>query len=83
LVWTGPSSPLFCQEVLAQLAILQGAGQPAIEPALIQAREEAAGGSRLIVISPRSAEAAGVEPGEDLVWIDVSQPGLESLFTLE
>ncbi|HEX5104878.1 MAG TPA: DUF58 domain-containing protein [Pirellulaceae bacterium] len=88
--WTGPASPMFCREVLAQLAEVQPTASGRLAVALARASEEAPYGTRLLVISPRSAEAAGKSSGslelpyapEDLSWIDVSSDQLDSLYVL-
>ncbi len=81
--WSGPASAMFCHEVLAELAVLPAGDGRTIEDTIRRAQEQAPGGARLIVISPRSPQVAADPDHDNLVWIDVSQPGLEALFTLE
>ncbi|MEX2173613.1 MAG: DUF58 domain-containing protein [Pirellulaceae bacterium] len=80
--WSGPSSPLFCHEVLGQLAELPASDGSALDQTLRQVREEAPPGAGLVVISSRPA-AAGLDEAGRRAWIDVSGPGLAALFQLE
>jgi uncharacterized protein (DUF58 family) len=88
--YTGPTSPLFSEELLGRLAELTGGSDYAVADALTQALEAAPRGARMIVISPRPADDPSlthnpadlpIEP-EDLVWIDTSSDELQSLFCL-
>ena len=54
-----------------------------LEATILLAREQAPSGARVIVISSRRPQIAADEEHDNLAWIDVSQPGLETLFTLE
>ena len=81
--WSGPASPLFCHEVLAELAVLPAADGRTLAAAIRWAQEQAPSGARLIVISPRGPQVAADPEHDHLVWIDVSRPGLETLFSLE
>jgi len=87
----GPSSPLFCQEVLTELADLVPRRGYSLAESLTQTLEAAPRGARLIVISPRPADAASladstaelpVDP-DDFVWIDAGSEQLPGLFVLE
>jgi uncharacterized protein (DUF58 family) len=88
--WTGSASPVYCEEVLLQLAELEPRAG-GLAAAIKQAAEDAPTGTRLIVISPRSADAPSLaaestelslDPG-DVTWIDVSSPQFEELFALD
>jgi uncharacterized protein (DUF58 family) len=81
--WSGPASALFCQEVLGELAVLQACGGRSLNETLLLARDQAPSGARVIVISPRGPQVASDPEYDNLVWIDVRQPELESLFALE
>jgi len=87
----GPASDLFCEELLAHLADLDGASVGAVSEVLWLAVEKAPAGSRLIVISTRQAGDPSltespvdlpIEP-EELAWIDVASDELASLFVIE
>jgi uncharacterized protein (DUF58 family) len=89
--FSGPASPMFCQEVLAQLADLHCQDDCSLAGALIETLEQAPPGARFIVISPRSADSPSltgsnaelpIDPA-DLLWIDVSQSELSSLYVLD
>jgi hypothetical protein len=81
--WSGPASAMFCHEVLAELAVLPAGDGRTIEDTIRRAQEQAPGGARLIVISPRPARVPADPERDNLIWIDVSQPGLAALFALE
>lgn len=89
--WTGPASALFCQELLSQLAEVRAAEDTNVAAGLEQLVSEAPLGARLVVISPRPADAAAAEghplelacEAADLCWIDVSSDQLGTLFSLE
>ena len=81
--WSGPASPLFCHEVLAELAVLPSADGRSLAAAIRRAQEQAPSGARLIVISPRGPQVAADPEHDQVIWIDVSRPGLETLFSLE
>ena len=83
LCWSGPASALFCQEVLGELAVVPAADGRSLEATLELAREQAPSGARILVISSRAAQVAADSEQDNLVWIDVSQPELETLFALE
>lgn len=89
--WSGPASPLFCQELLARLADTNPSRRHSLTQALEGVIDAAPSGARLVIISPRDPGLAGtaadpidlpLDP-EDLCWIDVSSSRLESLFSLE
>jgi hypothetical protein len=80
--WSGPASGIFCQELLAQLAVLPASDGRTLPEAIALARDQAPGGARLIVISPR-LPAAELGAGDDVLWIDVCSGDLAGLFTLE
>jgi uncharacterized protein (DUF58 family) len=81
--WAGPASSMFCHEVLAQLAVLPPAESGSLEETLSLARDQAPSGARLIVLSPRGPQVPADPERNNLVWIDVSGPELETLFLLE
>ena len=81
-VWSGSTSPMFCDEVLSQLAELSPARHPSLAETIGRARDEGPSGAHVIVISPRPAPET-ISPTDQLRWIDVSGPQLESLFALE
>jgi hypothetical protein len=90
LCFSGPASATFCEELLAQLAVVNCGEGYELGPALQLAAETAPTGSRIVVISPRGpADASLTNPDidlafdpEDVAWIDVSGKQLESLFLL-
>jgi uncharacterized protein (DUF58 family) len=82
-VWSGPASPLFCHELLGELATLPAADGSSLNATLLQVRDQAPSGSRLIVISPRAPQVADDPERDNLCWIDASAPELAELFTLE
>jgi uncharacterized protein (DUF58 family) len=81
--WAGPASAMFCHEVLAQLAVLPAADGGSLQATLSLARDQAPSGARLIVVSPRGPQVAADPERNNLLWIDVSGPELETLFVLE
>jgi uncharacterized protein (DUF58 family) len=89
--WTGPASPLFCQELLAALAVIPPISGCYLAEALEKVGQEAPIGARFVIISPRSAEHGPAAGGpldlscdpEDFCWIDVSSKRLGELFTLD
>lgn len=89
--FTGPASPMFCQEVLAQLADLTCEGDYTLGGALTQTLEEAPQGARLIVISSRSAAAPSLAEStaelpigpDDLLWIDAGSGELTGMYVLD
>ena len=81
-VWAGPASPLLCQDLLAQLAVLPASDGHTLAQTLAMAREQAPLGCRLIVVSPRRAAGRCGVSGE-LAWIDVSSEDLAGLFAWE
>ena len=89
-IQSGPASDLFCREILCRLADLTSDHDYPIAQSLQRTLEAAPRGVRLLVISPRSAEAAlaaisdelPIDP-DDLVWLDVGSPQLAGLFVLE
>jgi uncharacterized protein (DUF58 family) len=90
-VHSGPASPLFCQEILTRLADLVPSRGHSLAESLTQALDAAPRGARLIVISPRAADAPSLAEStadlpldpEDLAWIDTSSEQLPGLFVLE
>lgn len=82
-VRSGPASPLFCEELLRELATLRGAAESSLAETLEHVRDEAPRGVRTIVISPRRPQVVADPERDNLAWIDVSQPELAELFTLE
>ena len=90
-VHSGPASSVFCEEILGRLAELAPAAGPSLGAALTQALEAAPPGIRLIVISPRAADAASLTSSsaelplnpDDLAWIDTSSDRLPGLFVLD
>ncbi len=83
LVWSGPASPLFCHELHGELATLAGTDRGTIEVVLLQVRDQAPSGARLVVISSRPPQVAADPERDNLCWIDVSDPDIAELFTLE
>ena len=89
--YSGPASPLFCQEVLAKLADVQPAHDSQLAAALEKLVAEAPLGARLVIISSRPGSSpVGAEDAIDLAadpdnfcWIDASSDQLASLFSLE
>jgi uncharacterized protein (DUF58 family) len=81
--WSGPASPLFCHELLGELATLPAADGQLLPEAVRQTRDQAPSGARLIVVSPRPPQVAADPERDNLWWIDVSEPDLAELFTLE
>ena len=89
--YAGPSSPLFCQEVLAHLAEVAATGDYAVGDLVQQAFDAAGPESRLIIISTRSADAPSLASAaaelpldpDELVWINTGSAELSSLFVLE
>jgi len=88
---TGPASPPFCQELLERLGCIPLSHEASVAAAVDQTIEAAARGSRIVVISSRSATdpsfsestlETDIDP-DDLAWIDVSSEQLASLFTFE
>jgi uncharacterized protein (DUF58 family) len=82
-IWSGPASPVFCEEIHRELATLEGADGSSLAETLKQVREQSPSGARLIVISPRGQQVATDSQNDNLCWIDVSDPGLPELFSLE
>jgi uncharacterized protein (DUF58 family) len=82
-VWSGPASPLFCHEVHCQLATLAAADGSSLAATLHQVRDQAPTGARMVVISPRGPQAACDREHGNLCWIDVTEPDITELFTLE
>lgn len=82
-VWSGPASPLFCHELLGELATLPAVDGSSLNATLLQVRDQAPSGSRLIVISPRPSQVPDDPERDNLCWIDASAPELAELFTLE
>lgn len=89
-VFCGPSSGLFCEELFAHLAVVQGTESQSMAEALALAAEQAPAGCRIVVISPRRASDKTlmedqadlpIDP-EDLAWVDVSSAEIGSLFLL-
>ena len=81
--WSGPASPMFCHELLGELATLPATSDSSLDETMREARDEAPRGARLIVISPRPPQVAAHPDRDNLCWIDVSAPELAELFTLE
>jgi uncharacterized protein (DUF58 family) len=89
--FSGPASPLFCQEVLAKLAELQPASDGCLAGALEKLVAEAPFGARLVIVSPRAAGSPSDAEGaidlaadpDNFYWIDASSEQLPSLFQLE
>ena len=81
-VWSGPASPLFCEELLRELATLPGSAESSLAGVLERVRDEAPRGVRTIIISPRQPQVAADPERDNLAWIDISQPELAELFTL-
>jgi uncharacterized protein (DUF58 family) len=81
--WSGPASPLFCEELLRELATLPGSAESSLSGLLERVRDEAPRGVRTIIISPRQPQVAADPERDNLAWIDVSQPELAELFTLD
>jgi uncharacterized protein (DUF58 family) len=88
--FSGPASPVFCDELLARLAEVACSHENSVADALHEALEAAPRDSRIIVISPRSAQAVSLArdsvelpiDADDLAWIDTSSDELPSLFRL-
>lgn len=81
--WSGPASAMFCHEVLAQLAVLPATDGASLGDTLQLARDQAPTGARLIVVSSRGPQVPSDPERNNLVWIDVGNAGLETLFVLE
>jgi len=81
--WSGPASPMFCHELLNELATLPATDDASLDESILQALDEAPRGARLIVISPRPPQVAADPDRDNLCWIDASAPELAELFTLE
>jgi len=81
--WSGPASPMFCHELLNELATLPATDNASLDESILQALDEAPHGARLIVISPRPPQVAADPDRDNLCWINVSAPELAELFTLE
>jgi uncharacterized protein (DUF58 family) len=88
--FSGPGSGPFCEELLANLAVVRCEVGYELGRALELAVEAAPVGGRIVVISPRGPTEASLtnldidlalDP-EDLAWVDVSGKQLESLFVL-
>lgn len=90
-VHTGPASALFCKEILTLLAELTPSADYPLAASLAQTLEAASRDVRLIVISPRPADAASLTTSptdlpldpDDFCWIDVGGEQLPGLFVLE
>src|SRR5262245_31518688 len=88
--FSGPASPLFCDDLLARLAEVVCSHENAVAGALHEVLEAAPRDARIIVISPRSAQAVSLArdsvelpiEADDLVWVDTSSDELPSLFRL-
>jgi uncharacterized protein (DUF58 family) len=80
--WAGPASSMFCHEVLSQLAELPASDGRTLPEAIALARDHAAAGARLVVVSPR-LPAAEIGAASDVLWIDVCSKELGELFTIE
>jgi uncharacterized protein (DUF58 family) len=87
--WSGPSSPVFCEEMLARLADAPATSRGQLAKTLELTAEQAPAGAKIVVISPRPADSISSEPlelpvdPENFSWIDVSGEGLPTLFTLD
>jgi uncharacterized protein (DUF58 family) len=88
--FSGPASPLFCREILAELAVVQPTTDHSLAAGLERLVMEAPAGARLVIISPRSPDRGSPEQpldlacdSDDFCWIDVSSDQLQSLFSLE
>jgi hypothetical protein len=88
--YSGPSSGLFCEELLGALAELRLSRGASIQAAISRVIETAPRGARIVVVSPRAPDHASlaqsqaelpIDP-EDFAWIDVGGETLESLFSL-
>ena len=69
-VWSGPTSAAYCREVFDQLARLAGGPSGKLASALQEARAEMPTGARLLVVSPRSIEAAEEAAAADATMVD-------------
>jgi uncharacterized protein (DUF58 family) len=92
--WSAPAaSPLLQQEILEQLAVVEPAGEAALEDLVEEVLGELRPGAQAIVVSTRSADSADVDSrGEptggrrrqaalkDLAWIDVGRDDLSRFF---
>lgn len=89
--YAGPASPIFCEELLAMLADLQGKSDYLLGPALDQALEAAPHDAHLLIVSPRPADhpTFASQPAElsldpdDVTWVHTGSDGLEEIFTLD
>jgi len=89
--YSGPSSGLFCEELLGELAELPLSRGASLQAAISRAIEAAPHGARIVVISPRAPDhpllaqsqaELPIDP-DDVAWIDTSSDQLESLFSLQ
>jgi uncharacterized protein (DUF58 family) len=80
--WAGSASPMFCHDVLAELALVPGTAKGNLEAAIRQARGEAPAGARLIVISSRQPQVSADPDRDNLWWIDVGAAEIGELFQL-
>jgi uncharacterized protein (DUF58 family) len=80
--WAGSASPMFCHDVLAELALVPGTANGSLEAAIRQARGEAPAGARLIVISSRQPQVSADPDRDNLWWIDVGAAEIGELFQL-
>jgi hypothetical protein len=87
---SGPASPPFCEELLAELAEVACCANYNLSDALARAAAELPVGARVVVISSRPADDNSLTAGstdlpldaDDVAWIDVSSQQLPSLFML-
>jgi uncharacterized protein (DUF58 family) len=89
--FSGPSSTIFCQELLERLADVVPRSDFSLSAALLQAVEEAPRGALLVVVSSRAANDRSladasaelpIDPSE-MVWIDAGSDQLNTLFCLD
>jgi uncharacterized protein (DUF58 family) len=80
--WSGSASPMFCHDVLAELALVPGTAAGSLNAAIEQARGEAPAGARLIVISSRAPQVPADPDRDNLWWIDVGTAEIGELYQL-
>jgi uncharacterized protein (DUF58 family) len=89
--FTGPASPVFCEELFTTLADLQGASEYLLGATLNQALHRAPHDAHVLVVSPRAADDASLgedaadvplDP-DDLSWIHTGSERLGEVFKLD
>lgn len=94
--WSAPASAAFCQDVLEQLAVVNGSSEDRLREAVDGLLQETPPGTRLIVFSTRSVDieklvneievAHGGRQQAVLsrtIWVDVTKDDLPALFQLD